>query len=809
MAEWLTTLLGLRTLQPGQEGVQFAFTYAPRPWEWAALAALAMGAGWWCYRRIEGAAWARAALGACRAALLGLVAVLACGPKLERPNESVERDWVLGLIDRSVSMTIADAPGPGPERITRDEQMRGALAAQRGPLEALAAERTLVWLGFDAGTYDLKPAAPGDVMPDLAGAPASGQRTDLAGAIEQALARAAGRPVSGLVVFSDGRATDQLPRGLVRRLLAERVPVVAVPLGSEAALADWSVLSVSGPGVAFAQDVVPVEAVIERVGTDASGTPIKVQLVDTRTGDVLDERPLALSEGAGGSDRVTLTATPGAAAGGGAAKWAVRIAPDPARGPDLLAGNNEATLTVDVVDRPLRVLYLDGAPRWEYRYLQAILTREKSVASTATILAPGRRYLQEGNTPLDALPAAPAEWDAIDVVVLGDVQPEVFSPEQLRQIRTRVAAGGGGLVWIGGDSATPHAWRSTPLADLLPMGLSPSDTGGPAGAVGTWDRDVVMRPAPLADRLGVLRLLRAPVNGSWWPQAVSDRSSGWSRLRGVQRVELAQLKPAAEVLATAHAEDGGADTALVMTMRYGAGRVVYVATDEIWRWRYGRGEDWPERFWLQLIRLVGRDSVARAGKAAVLSASPARAQVGEAVRVRAELIDQSLAEGAGAALQVRATRRPRAGETPDDDAQRSDFALRNTDEAPRGGAGTGRAAFTGTFIPPLPGVYRVEVSDPLLRDHAVAVDIEVWQNNDELRRPETDHALLAGLARQTGGAVVPPADLARLRDLLPRRAVRLALAPDEQPLWDNPLALILVVGLLTLEWVGRRLIRLV
>lgn len=815
MRDWADTLLGFRTLRPSQEGVHFAMGFALRPWEWAVLGAAAVALAWWCYGRVEGPRWARSALALCRAALIVLVAFLACGPRLERANESVERDWVIALVDRSASMRIADAPGAesGAQapRISRDEQLRAALERQRPALGALAADRTVLWLGFDAGTFDLKPASESDAIPSLAASPATGTRTDLASALEQALARAAGRPVSGIVVFSDGRATEPPARTLVRKLLAERVPVVVVPLGSETALADWSVRSATGPGVAFAQDVVPIEAVVERVGADTGGAPVKVQLVDTRTGDVLDEHAVTLGGGPSASERVTLTSTPGA--GGSAAKWTVRIAPDPARGPDLLTGNNEAAVGVEIVDRPLRVLYLDGYPRWEYRYLQAILTREKSVASTATLLSPGRRYLQEGNTPMDALPNSPQEWDALDVIVLGDVQPEVFSPDQLRQIRARVASGGAGLLWIGGDSATPGAWRSTPLADLLPMAVSPSDTGGAGESISTWNRDVVMRPTPLADRLGVMRLLRTPVDGSWWPAAVASEVSGWSRLRGAQRIDPGLLKPAAEVLATAHPVGAGPDAplapdgALVLTMRYGAGRVVYVGTDEVWRWRYGRGEDWPERFWLQLIRLLGRDSVARSGKAAVLSAAPQRTEVGAPVRVRAELLDQSLADGAGPALQLRATRRGLPGDdTPAAPTDTTDLTLRNTDE--RAAAARG-AAFTGTFIPPLPGIYRLEITDPLLRDQQIATEIEAWQNDDELRRPETDHPLLAGLAQQTGGGVVRPDELSRLATLLPRREVRLALAPDEQSLWDSPLALLLVLTLLALEWVGRRLIRLV
>ena len=81
--------------------------------------------------------------------------------------------------------------------------------------------------------------------------------------------------------------------------------------------------------------------------------------------------------------------------------------------------------------------------------------------------------------------------------------------------------------------------------------------------------------------------------------------------------------------------------------------------------------------------------------------------------------------------------------------------------------------------------------------------------DDELRTPEADHALLASLAAATGGAVVPAGELARLEGLLPNRSLVIAGEPEVEPLWDKPVVLAVLVLLLTGEWVGRRLLRLV
>lgn len=838
-------LLGLKDLRPGDAGVSLGFAIELPAWAWAGVGVACVLLAAWCYRRSEGPIAGRVALAALRAGLLALLAVLVCGPRLQRPNETIEKDWVIMLVDRSGSMAIPDAQpeslAPGSEaaaRARREDQLRAMLSRHRPATDQLSKDRTLVWLGFDASTFDLKPAA-NPTGPGAALGEPGGSRTDLGSAIEQALQRAAARPTSGIVVLSDGRSNDLPSKALLRRLAAERIPIFGVPLGSAEALADLSIRSATGPGVAFVDDVTPIEAVVERIGPlPAAGESARVQLIDTVTGDVLDEKTVEWKqpprvEGETPTNAltepVTLTATPGVA---GKAAWAVRVLPGGAPGSgtsesnsadrsDLVAENNQTSVSVELVDRPLRIVYIDGYPRWEYRFLQAIITREKTLASTAMLLAQGRRSIQEGNTPMDALPSSPGEWEQIDVIVLGDVLPEVFSAEQLRQIRQRVASGGAGLLWIAGEGAVPAAWRGTVLADLLPINLESPEP------LRVWDRDVVMRPTPVADRLGIMRLMHMPLNGSWWPPSVSDPRTGWSRLRWAQRLDRNLLKPAAEVLATAHTvlDDDPAGTPLVLSMRYGAGRVVYVGTDEVWRWRYGRGEDLPERFWLQMVRLLGRESVGRSGKPAIISATPSRAEVGRAVRVRAEILDQAIAEGAGSGLQVRVTRVSDLGEqpatppstTPESDRDSiTDLTLRATGgkatssnpPGPDSRDGADRPTYQGTWAPARRGVYRLEVIDPLLAGQRVSTDVEVWLADDELRRPETDHPLLARLARETGGEFLADGDLSKLLTALPKRDVRITLNPDEHTLWDTPLALILLLTLVTAEWIGRRAMRL-
>lgn len=777
-------LLGLDgdTLRMGEEGVRLGFERPMPGWLWIGILALLGAYALWSYMRLTGSLWGRSALACVRWCTLSLLLVLIAGPQLVERIERVEPDWVLVLLDRSQSMQVADAPAGEFEsgRVTRDEQLTRAIAQSSDMWETLAQDRTLVWLGFDSGAYDMQPDLDFLALPEP-----DGRRTSLAGAMEQALRKAAARPLASVVVFSDGRSIDEPSRATLRRLQSERIPVHVAPLGSERPIGDLAVRAVDAPRSAFVDDLTPVAARIERVG-DAPLGGAAVRLVDTATGQTLDEQPLSAVEfDESGAATVTLLHR---AVDPGETPLRVEISqPDP----DLIPANDETQVVMDFVDRPMRVLYVDGYPRWEQRYLKNLLLRERSVVSSNLLLAPDRSYLQEGDVELTRMPTSPEEWAEYDVVVIGDVHPEVFSPEQLSNLREHVATRGAGILWVGGPGATPGAWRSTALADLVPFTISAQQ----ATATTT---PVLVSPSPIAASQGVLRL--GPNVQQPWPEELEDPATGWSALRWWQRIEPGAMKPASQALAYASpaADPSSGSWPLVLSMRFGAGRSIYVGTDEIWRWRYGRGEQLPERFWLQLVRLLGRESLARSGKQAILRVTPRRAVAGEPVRVVVELLDQSLLDANLNELRVRFARRAEPGDL--------DGAIETTLTLRREAAGS--RTYAATWLPDLAGEWTVASAESLLAGLGLEEHVTVGRPDDEMRRPEADHALLARLAEQTGGAVIAPEDAGALVDLIPNRQRR-TVNERTEPLWDAPLALVLLVGLLTIEWVGRRMIRLI
>jgi hypothetical protein len=793
LSDLVAQLFGLEELALGDEGVRFAFARGIPAWGWAT--ALAVGAAFagWSYWKLLGSRAGRVALACVRVATLMLLLAVILGPQLVRSNDRIERDWVVVLVDRSASMTVQDT---GDERASREAQLTAAVRDAWPMFSTLVLDRNVLWLGFDAGAFDLEAAdeSLGASFGIDLGEP-SGQRTSLGAALDQALRRVAARPVSGVVLLTDGRSADAPSRDAVRRLQNELIPVFAVPLGSPEPITDLALRGADAPRVAFVDDVVPVAVDIERLGSGATGAT--VTLVDETTGDVLDERRVEPSELETGSARITLSSKPDTP---GEVRWVVRIEPDV---PDLIAENNSAKVALELLDETLRVAYFDGYPRWEFRYVKNLLLREGSIDSSALMLSSNKRYIQEGDTTLNTLPRSPEEWADFDVIVLGDLRAEMFSEEQLEQIRELVSVRGAGLLWIAGPSATPASWRGTALADLLPFrsGRSSSES------LRAWDEPVAMAPTPAAERSGLLRTAeqgeRGEVDG--WQTRLSDPLTGWSQLRWAQRIDPSVVKPTAEVLAVAAPASQGVagvdspDAApVVLSMRFGAGKVVYVGTDEIWRWRYGRGEQLPERFWIPLIRHLGRESLSRSDQSAVLEISPRRALVDQPVRVRVGLLDQAIVDAAPKSITV--TIEPVAG----GDGSPTQLVL-----GPERAAEADRVdSFVSTWVPGEPGRYAVRVNDPLLAGMGLAAALEVSLSEDELRNPETDHVLLAMLAEQTDGRVLEASALSELSDFLPNRERVIPTAPDIETLWDRPIVLIVFLVLLTVEWVGRRLIRL-
>jgi len=769
-------LLNLDRLPADAQNMALGWERPLPGWAWA-LAIILLGLfALWSYSGLIGNRRARGVMAVARTGLLLLLIALIAGPAIVIPRELIERDWVVYLLDRSTSMTIGDLPG----RMSREDQWRRLFGQSQDVFDAVEADHETLWLGFDEGAYDLP-------LDEQTGLPVldepQGRRTLLAASLDQALRRLSARPISSVVLFTDGRTPQPPTRAILRQLEANAVPLIVVPLGSGEPVGDLAIGRVESPTRAFAHDIVPIDVTIDRLGDVSDSTSAEVRLIDTITGEVYDSETLGPGDE---RERVTLLARPRLP---GLSTWRVVIE---SAGSDLIAGNNEHEIDIDLVDRPLKVLYVEAKPRWEYRWIKDMIVRERTIDSSVMLLSADRDFAQEGNTPITRLPNSPEEWEPYDVIILGDVHANFFSASQQDMIRAHVSERGAGLLFIAGPRANPSAFADSPLAALLPMrgNLNLPLIG----------EEVRMKPTDTAHRLSVLQLMLGQ-REAW--EVLADPNQPWATLRWALRIDRRSLKPAVEILATTtQALDGGEPLPLVTFMRFGAGQTAFVATDETWRWRYGLGDLLPEQFWNQLIRMLGRDRLTLSGRPAVLTVNPRRAEVGQPVVIELRLLDAELAQRAVSEIPIELV-------DPDDGSVVA-LSLTAVDET--------LTRYEAAYLPDRAGTLDVRMVDPALARFDLGQRIDVTRPDDEMRRPAADHELLARLAEETGGQVLSPATeaapdaspdqspLEALRDL-PNRAIRTPMDLIE-PLWDTPLCLILVVLLLTFEWVGRKVLRL-
>ncbi|MDA1007630.1 MAG: hypothetical protein O2800_01310 [Planctomycetota bacterium] len=702
----------------------------------------------------------RVALGTLRVVTTLLLFVLLSGPRVEEVSIHHIRDTIILLADRSASMMIADTPTQQ-GRITRDAELKETLNAAWW--KELEAKHTVVINGFHDQLVPTSVLDGNVVLSDSVGV-----ATDIGGALEEVLRRTGGRPVGGIVLLSDGRSESIVPRRVIRDLTQRGIPVVVVPLGSATVSTDFEVVDVDFPTRAFVRDKVPIRVTVRARGA-APATPITVSITNESDGAMRDEiliQPHAWVDGA--ADALVVVSSDDATE----QHFVVRIGTGV---DDLVVENNSRAITMSFLDEPLRVLYLEGYPRWEYRYIKNMLIREELVESSVMLISADLDFAQEGNTPLARMPQGDDEFHEFDLFIIGDVPGSFLSPTQLDSIQRAVADRGAGLLWIGGERWTPSSWRGTALEKLLPVRSTEL-----RAETGSWS----VEPTHAAKRLGLLRIS----DDGGWPESLTHPATRWARLGWRQLLTQDNLQGAVEVLAESVPIQGGTPTALITLMRFGAGEVIYVASDETWRWRHGIGETLQERFWLQLIRHLARSSMSTRGMIAEIEIDPTPATVGEVCFVRLQLREGKVDQLGAEVIPV--TILSPTGE-------RSGLNL-----ARQGSTGL----FTGSFTPTKDGKWTIRTDDDRL-GAIIEGSVNAERVDEELLNPATNHPLLAELAQATGGAVVAPMNVAVIPTLLPDRSLSNEVVTTH-PLWHNAFVLSLMVICLAAEWIGRKVVRL-
>ncbi|MEM9020006.1 MAG: hypothetical protein AAGC44_05530 [Planctomycetota bacterium] len=830
LASLLDRVFGLDdSMSLGNDNTALGWEYPLPAWGWVMVILAAGIIALMSYTRLEGARWMRVLLASLRALTLLVIAVLLVGPMIVRTDVTEEPDWLLVMVDRSASMNFEDVEVgidglQTPQVISREASLRAALAEQMAVFgeSGLGKGRRVLWFGYDREAYPIDAPTVGD---GVDGEPSPRinnlaepevQATNLRSALDQALQAAAGRAVSGIVLFGDGQSPQPTDEDFAQQLMVNglQVPVFSVQLGSAAQRLDLAIERVDLPASAFAGDLVPVAVTVRRQdippgvvdGLAIDPADVVIRLVHPETGEVFDTQTLE-QDGFGSPVRLQVRSDEA-----GDLDLSVEVAYEPGEGgastvgsdalgegyTELAVSNNRRQASVELISRPMRVLYVDGAPRWQYRYLVSMLLREQSIDSSMLLVEASPDFVQEGNTRITRFPQTAEEIRQYDVIIIGDVHPRFFSDRQFTLIRDHISSRGAGLLWIGGPRYTPSFYTDTDLALLLPM-TSPGSVGR---LVPSQGRTFDVEPTDAATLLNLMQLSlnRGDVENPDepdWPEDLPPLY--WAQ-------DLGPLQPGAKTLAVAPGmvdRETGLAAPLVALYRYGAGEVIYVGTDETWRWRKAGGEVYFEQFWIQLIRKLGRQRIQSADDRATFTLSPPVVDLGATQLAELVIDDPALVGTAPPKVRVAVYRQ---GEE-DTGEPVGELELRPTGSS--GEAGTApRATYSTTWRSDRPGLYTLKVSEPLLEFLDLSAPAEIRDPAQELARAATDHTRLQLLATSSGGEVIPLDNLALLNGKIEDLSREIS-TETRKPLTNTLIALVIILLLLTTEWILRRLIKLI
>jgi uncharacterized membrane protein len=438
---------------------------------------------------------------------------------------------------------------------------------------------------------------------------------------------------------------------------------------------------------------------------------------------------------------------------------------------------DEITKSVRVIDRKVKVLVVDSLPRWDFKFLQRSLLRDRRVVASFILTDGDPRAMKSGEPFLPAFPATRPELFAYDLLVLGDVPASYFSPDQQVMVREFVAEGGG-FIHIAGRNDGTASFVGTPLADVLPVEIQPQKFAIDAGrAPDSYKPEL----SPSGVRSPVLSLDDDPVeNLKVWKDLPE---LFWS-------YPVTKLKPAAEPFLV-HPKLRTTDDKpmpLMASHYYGKGYAVWVGFDETWRWRFNAGDKFFARFWSQGVYVAGVPRTTGT-KLTQLSLDTPDPQLGKTGQVYARLFNPDLRPLAAERLEARLERLD-AG--PDDTDRSVPVELKALPGVP------------GEYVATIPfarvGRFALKVdngSEPAALEYRVALPPD-----HELAVGGLAEEQLRKLADATGGKFYREEDLHKLPGDVKPKTVPFTRR-DETLLW-NRWALFLVIGLFSVEWVVRK-----
>jgi uncharacterized membrane protein len=696
----------------------------------------------------------RAVLVSLRLAALAVLLICLFRPALILKAAVPQQNFLGVLVDDSRSMSIADLNG----------QTRGTFIQQQftGPnarlLDALSQRFVVRFFSF---------ASSSDRVASAADLKFGGTSTRLGQALDRARDELSGLPLAGLVMVSDGADTsDAAIDETLASLKARSIPVFTVGVGQEHFAHDVQVTRVETPRSVLKGTALVVDVVLSQTGYGGQTVPLSVE----DDGRIVSTQDVTLPpDGESATVKVRFTANEA-----GARTFKFKV---PTQAGEQVTQNNARDALIQINDRAEKVLYYEGEPRPEYKFLRAGVAGDTNLQVVSIDRTAENKYYRQSLTNPEELiggfPKTREELFQYRGLMLGSVEAASFTPEQLRMIADFVNKRGGGLLMLGGRrSFAEGGWGGTPVGDVLPVVLENANT-------------------KYFSELFQVRPTRA---GATFPvtQVAGDEkasSAKWNDMAPVSSVNPVRLaKPGATVLLSG--TDGRKQEQIALAyQRYGRGKAIALPVQDTWLWQMDPKTPVTDTthamFWRRLIRWL----VDGVPEQVNVSTTADRVEPGEAIKLSAEVLDSAYVEVNDSRVVARVT-----------------SPSGKTTEVPVEWTVTKDGDYRATFTPDESGIYDIKVT--AARDQKTLgtadMHVRVSAGDAEYFDAGMRAPLLKRIAEDTGGRFFTPANAASLPEAI-NYSGRGVTVVEERELWDMPALFLALVGLIAAEWGYRRM----
>lgn len=739
-----------------------------------------------------------------------LAGVLLCllDPRRVEVIRRQERTRLAVLLDDSRSMELLDEPG-------------GRFAAARDWLRQYVIPAVPAGVELDCFALDqqLSPA------PALIALSPTGGVTAIGACLGQLLNASGPEPrLVAAVLCSDGRENaGGEPEAIARAFRRRGIPIHTLAVGTTNAARDIIVENVRVGRAVSSGAATHIGVTLRSIGFTGLTVPVQV----TMAGTLLAAQEVVLGRGA---QQVELEITPH---GKGFQLLEVRVPPQPG---EWLTNNNQRRFGLNVQDSTLRVIYMEGsptqAPKAEWEYLVEGLESDPSI-KVSPMFRPQNRGAQNvmtvdvdpatGNKayhvqhPTHGFPRTMAELLDYDVVINSDIYREAFTQEQLRNTVRLVEEFGGGFVMIGGITAFGSGgYHRTVIDKLIPAAIEN-------------ETDIIFKNTRIAIPPGawghpLLALGSSPeeTRAIW--------TTKFPMLYGYNQVD--RLKPGAVALVVdAEARNRYGPRIIIAAQEVGKGRSMAYTSDTTREWGRDFETIWGEktrpelplseencdsryykRFWINAIRWLAAARLGHTNRAVSLEIAQTVCHPGDAVAAAVRVLGSDQREVPNATVTLSLLAREAANQLV------NTVFERDTPSGLLSAEKEGASQVINALYDPASRTYKAQVQPDRAGDYFVVASargaasgedrllLSCEDTDRELEDPRANPQLMASLARASGGQAFTLRDPANpsLASLL-SGAAPAALEYKRTPLWDRGWLLASLLGLLTLEWVVRRL----